>query len=423
MKIFDIVIKDLTSSFRSLFLLIFMFGIPLLVTGMFTLMFGGNPTEPELTVPQIRVILLNLDMGDPNLQNSMDQQSDLPITSLGNLIEKTLFTEATTQYYNVDKQTDYASAQTEVNNGTADVAVYFPSDLSTTFTVPGEHNTVEIYYTAENAGKVYGLQSALSSIVDELSIRRIAVDTALAYASEAAGQDKTLQTIVQEVNLSPTTEQNILVNVTTVDEPQQSSLALSMLAPIMGGMMIFFAFFTGTTTAQSILREAESGTLSRLFTTPTSHRTILTGKFLSVLFTVLIQVSVLIVISHYLFNINWGTPLHVLMAITAIVVPAAAFGIFVNTLVKNTKQSGAIFGGLLTVTGMIGMMEVFTGGNSSSTLSKVSLLVPQGWAIHTLKLSMSSETTTALVLPLVIALLWSIVFFLIGIPRFSKRFI
>jgi hypothetical protein len=111
------------------------------------------------------------------------------------------------------------------------------------------------------------------------------------------------------------------------------------------------------------------------------------------------------------------------MAITAIVVPAAAFGIFVNTLVKNTKQSGAIFGGLLTVTGMIGMMEVFTGGNSSSTLSKVSLLVPQGWAIHTLKLSMSSETTTALVLPLVIALLWSIVFFLIGIPRFSKRFI
>ncbi len=75
--------------------------------------------------------------------------------------------------------------------------------------------------------------------------------------------------------------------------------------------------------------------------------------------------SVLIVASHYLFKINWGTPFHVLITILAIVVPAAAFGIFANTLVKNTKQSGAIFGGLLTVTGMIGMMEFSPGGAQS----------------------------------------------------------
>ncbi len=33
--------------------------------------------------------------------------------------------------------------------------------------------------------------------------------------------------------------------------------------------MIFYAFFTGTSTAQSILKEEEERTLPRLFTTPT----------------------------------------------------------------------------------------------------------------------------------------------------------
>ena len=50
----------------------------------------------------------------------------------------------------------------------------------------------------------------------------------------------------------------------------------------MGGMTIFYAFFTGTSTAQTILREDEDGTLPRLFTTPTTQATILGGKFLAV---------------------------------------------------------------------------------------------------------------------------------------------
>ena len=50
----------------------------------------------------------------------------------------------------------------------------------------------------------------------------------------------------------------------------------------MGGMTIFYAFFTGTSTAQTILREDEDGTLPRLFTTPTSQATVLGGKFLAV---------------------------------------------------------------------------------------------------------------------------------------------
>ena len=57
---------------------------------------------------------------------------------------------------------------------------------------------------------------------------------------------------------------------------EQENMLLNILGPIMGGMMVFYAFSTGTSTAQSILREEEERTLPRLFTTPTSQATILT---------------------------------------------------------------------------------------------------------------------------------------------------
>ena len=82
----------------------------------------------------------------------------------------------------------------------------------------------------------------------------------------------------------------------------------SIISPIMGGMMIFYAFFTGASTAQSILKEDEERTLPRLFTTPTSQATILSGKLLSVFMTVSIQVIVLLIAAHLIFGIQWGKP-------------------------------------------------------------------------------------------------------------------
>ncbi len=79
-----------------------------------------------------------------------------------------------------------------------------------------------------------------------------------------------------------------------------------MIALIMSGQLIFFCFYTGAITAQSILQEDEEGTLPRLFTTPTSRSTILGGKFTAVFITALIQVVALMAVSGLLFRIRWG---------------------------------------------------------------------------------------------------------------------
>src|SRR5690606_31301670 len=87
-----------------------------------------------------------------------------------------------------------------------------------------------------------------------------------------------------------------------------------LLAVIMGGMMVFYAFFTGASAMQTILVEDEEGTLPRLFTTPTPRAVIIGGKALAVVVTLVVQVTVLLLLGNLVFDIDWGEGLPVALA-------------------------------------------------------------------------------------------------------------
>ena len=72
MKIFDIALKDLTRSFRSAFALVFMFVIPLLIPGMFSIMFNDQQGSQEAAVPVTSLAIANLDQGSPDLLTGMN---------------------------------------------------------------------------------------------------------------------------------------------------------------------------------------------------------------------------------------------------------------------------------------------------------------------------------------------------------------
>jgi ABC-2 type transport system permease protein len=198
---------------------------------------------------------------------------------------------------------------------------------------------------------------------------------------------------------------------------------LSIVGPIMGGMMIFYAFYTGTATAESILREEEERTLPRLFTTPTPQAAILGGKFLSVFLTVVVQMVVLIVAGRLIFGIRWGALEAVVVMVLGIVLAASGFGVFVNSFLKDTKQGGVVFGGILTVTGMLGMIRVFGMSPTTTRLGDtVGLLVPQGWAVRGLVMAMNDEPLSGVLVNSLVLMVWSAVFFVIGVWRFKHRY-
>jgi len=186
--------------------------------------------------------------------------------------------------------------------------------------------------------------------------------------------------------------------------------------------MIFYAFYTGTATAETLLAEDELGTLPRLFTTPTTHATILGGKLLAVLLTVTTQVAVLLIVGHFVFGIQWGLLPSVLLFAAGTILAASAFGVFITSLMKSTKQGGAIFGGVLTFTGMLGLLPVFTMGNASPIMETISLFMPQGWAAHGMFQALEGAPAASVALTALVLFAWAVVFFAVGVWRFQKRY-
>ena len=172
------------------------------------------------------------------------------------------------------------------------------------------------------------------------------------------------------------------------------------------------------------MKEEEERTLPRLFTTPTPQAAILSGKFLAVFLTVLTQVIVLIVAARLIFGIRWGAFLPAALTALGLVCAASSFGIFVNSLLKSTKQGGVVFGGVLTLTGMLGMISIFAvnSRNAAQLADTVSLLVPQGWAVRGLLQAMNGAPVGEAALTALALLAWSAAFFAVGVWRFNRRY-
>jgi ABC-2 type transport system permease protein len=205
-------------------------------------------------------------------------------------------------------------------------------------------------------------------------------------------------------------------------EAAPAGSASSMMGPIMAGMLVFFVFFMGANGAQSIIREHEEGTLARLFTTPTSVSLILAGKFAGVFITLVIQTLVLLAASALLFGISWGQPLAVALATVGLIVAAAGFGLMLMSFIKNSRQTGPVLGGVLTLTGMLGGLFSTGMPNLPDAMNKVALSMPQGWAMQAWKQSLAGSTAGTVALPTFVLLVLGAIFFIAGLTLFRRRF-
>ena len=433
MKAFDIAFKDMTRSFRSTFAVIFMFGVPLLVTSMFYFMFGNIANGGGFNLPKTKVVIANLDKGGPKFQvNPKNIPGGKKANTMGDLIVSILQSKDLADLIEVAFAPSADAARTSVDNQAAQVAIIIPSDFSHQFADVNGTAKIEFYQDPTLTIGPAIMRSILNRFMDGMAGVKIAVNVFLDEA-DTSQYALTGQVVQQYLKVSLAESNDPAKELLDVRAPSNSSknkaaesqnILLSIVGPIMGGMMVFYAFFTGTSTAQSILREEEERTLPRLFTTPTSQTTILTGKLLSVFMTVFVQVIVLIVVAHLIFGIQWGALWSVVLMAAGIIFSASSFGIFVNSLLKNSKQGGVIFGGVLTVTGMVGMISIFAINSPSAAKmgDTVSLLVPQGWAIRGLMQAMNGEPISSVLVTTLALLLWSAVFFAIGVWRFSKRY-
>jgi ABC-2 type transport system permease protein len=427
MKILDIAIKDMTRSFRSTFALIFMFGVPLLMTGMFYFMFGGAAKSDQgFSVPVTKVVIANLDQGGPGFEAASSQfPGGSQATSLGGMVLNTLKDKSFANLMEISVVDSAEAARTQVDSQKAGVALIIPADFSQRFSDLNGQATIELYQDPTLTLGPEIVRSVLSQFMDSMSGARLAISV---VSKQTGNSDPALigQVVAQYMASIPTGDQTSAVldlHAPAASKPVSNTVAI-IVSFIMAGMTIFYAFFTGTSTAQSIIREDEDGSLARLFTTPTPQTSIMAGKFLAVGLTVAVQMTVLLILGRLIFGIQWGSFLPLALVTISTVLAAATFGIFMMSLLKTSKQAGAVLGGVLTVTGMLGMIKIFTMGSGSSPAwaDLASMFVPQGWAVRGISQVMNGAGWNEVLVSCAALVAMSIVFFVVGVVRFQKRF-
>jgi len=430
MQAFDIALKDIRHSFTSLFGLMFMFAVPLLIVGLFTLAFGGTATSKQQTfsIPVTKVILVNLDAGDAAVD--LDPSDTDPSTTAGDILTRVLASDGMKELMAVVAAGSAESAREAVDNRTAEVAVIIPTAFTKTSMdgVPG--GAVEIYQDPILTLGPGIVRAVIGQFVDEFTSIRIMRSTLTASLAAAAvtvspeAMAQAVRSFVDEAAPSETASGPLRTEAPPAKQQKSASLLATILAVNMAAMMVFYVYYTGTAGAESILLEQEQGTLQRLFSTKTAPAAVMQGKMLAILLTTVLQMLVLMLVSALAFGIRWGSVIPVMIALVPTALCASAFGIFLMSFLKTTRQAGVVFGGVVTATGMLALASVFTMSvPSAARLGQLAaLFVPQGWSLLAFRQAMDGAPMGRLLTSAAVLLAWTTVMFLVGRARMARRF-
>lgn len=427
-KVFDIALKDMTQSFRSKIAIVFMFAVPVLMTAMFYIMFGGlGEGDESFSLPATKLILVNQDQGSFGAAFSAESPAD----SIGGLLEDVLQSEEFSEIMELTITNDADKARTAVDNQEAGIAVILPEDLTDTYMNPDGHAVIEIYQDPTLTIGPTIVTGVINQILDGFSKSKITLGVALGSLENAGiplTEEKIQLVMAQYFQAFEQGQPEAAIPLLDIRQPSidetASTQTVEVVSMIMAGMTVFYVFFTGANTALSILREEDAGTLPRLFTTPTPVSTILSGKFLAIVLTISVQISVLLLIGYFVFKILWGQLVPVVLLSLATIVAASSFGIFLLSWLKTERQAGAAIGGVVTILGMVGMMPIFVKGmpNPPQFVNTIAHFVPQGWAVEGLDLTMLGGGTTDILLNVFVLFGWGAVFMVIGLARFRNRY-
>jgi ABC-2 type transport system permease protein len=181
------------------------------------------------------------------------------------------------------------------------------------------------------------------------------------------------------------------------------------------GFAIMFMMFGLSGAASTILAERVGGTWSRLMISPASRLEISLGYLLAYFLMGWLQFAVLMVAMTFMFDTNWGNLSYLIPFASLVIVSVVGFGLMIAGLVKTQQQASALGAVLIVSTCMLGGVY-WSIEFVPDFMQKISLAVPQSWAMSGFKEIISGSLHTPTLLKDSLALMgFSIVFFIVGL--------
>ena len=404
-KSLAIALKDIRAFYRQPSALTMALLAPIALAAVLGAAFGGS----GFSLPKTHVSVADLDKGSSALQ-------------VGRVISQALGSKSVADLFSVNAAGSAAAARKAVDDNKADAAVIVPPGTSAALTgLLGGRAAVELYQNPTQQVGPAVVKGVVDQVIGTLNGGRAAAAAAAALA-QAAGRSAQIGTVAAAAAQSYSQQLQAAPPLSYVERsPSGGSSKNNVAGSVLAGLMVFFMLFASMNVARTILDEEEEGTLPRLFTTPTPLTQILGGKFLSIFATVLVQSVLLLLAGLVIFGAHWGGfPQVALLALDGAAM-SAGLAVLLVSLVRNRRQAGSISAGVFLVLALFG--GNFTGNVSNSGfLGVMQRVVPNGWLMRGWITTMNGGDLGNVVVPLLAAAAFAVVFFTIGTLRFRRRF-
>jgi ABC-2 type transport system permease protein len=417
-KTLTIAWKDVLITFRDRAGLILMIVTPLALTLVMQFAFGRSGSGDMLS--NIPVALVNQDSG----QLSPFIEEAFLSDDLADLVEPQIFMDAREARSAVDAD-DFAAAVIIPENFSESIlpSAYLEGNYEAA--VEPQQAEIEVYVNPTRPISASVIRAILDTILARMNASIVGVQISFTSLIENNLIEPQQLKVIGEAMGTETAESIADSELISIKKETLSSSNasggfdwMSYMAP---SMAILYMMFTMTTAGRSILHERDLGTLPRMLVSPSNAPQILGGKMLGVYLTGLLQMGIFILISHFLFNLNWGDPLGVILLTLTLVAAATGWGIMIAAFAKTPGQASAVGTALSLIFAAIAG-NFLPRMNYPLWLQKISYVSPNAWGLEAYYDLISGKPLDAVILPTTALLAMSMVLFTIATITFKRQY-
>lgn len=260
--------------------------------------------------------------------------------------------------------------------------------------------------------------SIFQTFVDRVVTTASSTKTVLSHSAQILSPNdrknltgQLVSSLQKVANENPKTVQD-----STIGKKQISGM--QYYAAAMAAMFLLFNVMNGV---RSFINERDTETLARLMSTPTSKFSILVGKFFGIFYFVIAQLGIFMVITYFLFNVNWGENiLQTIFIGLAYSLAVSGLSMLFASLIKNEKTADTAGGIGVQVFAILGgsMIPITIFPKAMQTISNIT---PNKWALTSFIDIMAGTNWNSLFLPFTVLLLIGIISITIGTWRLTVK--
>lgn len=401
MKLLNIALKDVKIVSRDKTALLILLAMPFILMTIMGMALGGLFTKgPELL--KIEVAVVNYDDG----KLSED------------FIEEILKGNELSELLNV-METDKERAMYLVRIGDISSVIIIPSDFTSQI-MKNKSTEITIYGDPGQEIRASIIRSITNAYTNKVSSIMVGVNTgweSLTKLGKKTNETEIAMYIPSMINEMIEKDMEDLVKIEEENASQKESL--SSMQYYAAGMSTMFVLFSSMFGAESILKERDDKTLTRLLSSPLKKHSVLGGKLLGIFIIGILQFTAYITATKLMFNVNWGrSTIGLVLLPISTVFATTGMTIFIASIVKTRNAVGGI--SQIFIQGMSALGgSMFPSSMLPPWLRFFSNFTINKWSMDGFLSLMSGAGVISISKSIIVLLIIALTFFILGIWRFS----